>query len=136
MAENKEAISKAPVGRVTRVPVSQRNVLTVKGKDPNYVYRVVNDVDDRVAQFLEGGYELVDKVSTGVGDPRASQGTAIGSKQEVSVGQGIKAKVMRIKREWYEEDQDRKQKFVDQQEASIREKALDGNYGKLDITRD
>ena len=135
MAE-KEAISKAPVGRVTRVPVSQRNVLTVKGKDPNYVYRVVNDVDDRVAQFLEGGYELVDKASTGVGDPRTSQGTAIGSKQEVSVGQGVKAKVMRIKREWFDEDQDRKQKFVDQQEASIREKALDGNYGKLDITRD
>lgn len=135
MAE-KEAISKAPVGRVTRVPVSQRNVLTVKGKDPNYVYRVVNDVDDRVAQFLEGGYELVDKATTGVGDLRVSQGTAIGSKQEVSVGQGIKAKVMRIKKEWFDEDQQRKQKFVDQQEASIREKALDGNYGKLDITRD
>jgi hypothetical protein len=135
MAE-KEAISKAPVGRVTRVPVGQRNILTVKGKDPNYVYRVVNDVDDRVAQFLEGGYEIVDKDSTGVGDARASQGTAVGSKQHFSVGQGTKAFVMRIKREFYEEDQATKQQFVDRQEAATKEKALDGNYGKLDITRD
>ena len=135
MAE-KEAISKAPESRVTRVPVSQRNILTVKGKDPAYEYRVVNDVDDRIAQFLEGGYELVDKASTGVGDSRVSQGTAVGSKQELSVGQGVKAKIMRIKKEWFQEDQNRKQKFVDQQEASIKEKALDGNYGTLDIKRE
>lgn len=135
MAE-KEAISKAPVGRVTRVPVSQRNILTVKGKDPNYVYRVVNDVDDRIAQFMEGGYEIVEREQTEVGDKRVSQGTAVGSKQQMSVGQGTKAYVMRIKREWYDEDQARKQEFVNRQEASIKEKALDGNYGKLEITRD
>lgn len=132
----KEAISKAPVGRVTRVPVSQRNVLTVKGKDPNYVYRVVNDQDDRIAQFLEGGYELVEKETTDVGDKRVSQGTAVGSKQHLSVGQGTKAYVMRIKKEFYDEDQAVKQGFVTKQEASVKEKALDGNYGKLDITRD
>ena len=135
MAE-KEAISKAPVGRVTRTPVSQRNVLTVKGKDPNYVYRVVNDVDDRVAQFLEGGYELVENETHDVGDKRVSQGTSIGSKKIFSVGQGVKGHLMRIRKEWYEEDQNRKQQFVDKQEASIKEKALDGNYGKLEITRD
>lgn len=132
----KEAISKAPAGRVTRVPVSQRNILTVKGKDPNYEYRVVNDVDDRVAQFVEGGYELVENESHDVGDKRVSQGTSVGSKKVFSVGQGTKAYLMRIKKEWYEEDQARKQGFVNQQESSIKEKALDGNYGKLDITRD
>lgn len=135
MAE-KEAISKAPAGRVTRVPVSQRNILTVRGKDPNYVYRVVNDTEDRIAQFLEGGYELVDKNSHGVGDTRVSQGTAVGSKTEFSVGQGTKGKLMRIRRELYEEDQLAKQRFVNLQEASIKEKALDGNYGKLEVTRD
>lgn len=135
MAE-KEAISKAPAGRVTRVPVSQRNVLTVKGKDPNYVYRVVNDVDDRIAQFIEGGYELVDDNSTDVGDKRVSQGTSVGSKKIFSVGQGTKGYLMRIPKELYEEDQAAKQRFVSQQEASIKEKALDGNYGKLEVTRD
>ncbi len=132
----KEAISKAPAGRVTRTPVSQRNILTVKGKDPNYEYRVVNDIDDRVAQFVEGGYELVDNESHDVGDKRVSQGTSVGSKKMFSVGQGTKAYLMRIKKEWYDEDQARKQKFVNQQEASIKEKALDGNYGSLEIKRD
>ena len=132
----KEAISKAPVSRVTRVPVSQRNILTVKGKDPNYVYRVVNDVDDRVAQFLEGGYELVDKATHDVGDKRVSQDTSVGSKKVFSVGQGIKGHLMRIPRELYDEDQAAKQGFVNKQEASIKEKALDGTYGKLEISRD
>jgi len=135
MAE-KEAISKAPAGRVTRVPVSQRNVLTVKGKDPAYEYRVVNDVDDRIAQFLEGGYELVDKDSHDVGDKRVSQGTSVGSKKVFSVGQGIKGHLMRIPKDLYEMDQAAKQGFVNRQEASIKEKALDGNYGKLEISRD
>ena len=132
----KEAISKAPASRVTRVPVSSRNILTVKGKDPNYEYRVVNDTDDRIAQFLEGGYELVEDESTDVGDKRLSQGTSVGSKKIFSVGQGTKGYLMRIRKEWYEEDQAKKQGFVNQQEASIKEKALDGNYGKLEITRD
>jgi hypothetical protein len=132
----KEAISKAPVSRVTRVPVSQRNILTVKGKDPNYEYRVVNDTEDRIAQFLDGGYELVDKASVDVGDKRVSQGTSVGSKKVFSVGQGVKGHLMRIPRELYEEDQRNKQAFVNLQEASIKEKALDGNYGTLDIKRD
>lgn len=135
MAE-KEAISKAPVGRVTRTPVGQRNILTVKGKDPNYEYRIVNDVEDRIAQFQEAGYELVPDDAVDVGDKRVSQGTSVGSKKVFSVGQGTKAYVMRIKKEWYEEDQRAKQRRVDAQESSIREKALDGTYGKLDITRD
>lgn len=132
----KEAISKAPAGRVTRVPVSQRNILTVKGKDPAYEYRVVNDIDDRVAQFIEGGYEVCDNEPHDVGDKRVSQGTSVGSKKMFSVGQGTKAYLMRIKKEWYQEDQTRKQGFVNQQEASIKEKALDGNYGSIEIKRD
>ena len=132
----KEAISKAPAGRVTRVPVGQRHKLTVKGKDPAYEYRVVNDVDDRVAQFLDGGYEIVDKDTHDVGDKRISVGSVVGSKQIFSVGQGTKGYLMRIRKELYDEDQAAKQAFVTKQEASIKEQALDGNYGKLEIKRD
>ena len=132
----KEAISKAPVSRVTRVPVGQRHKLTVKGKDPAYEYRVVNDVDDRIAQFLEGGYEIVDKDTHDVGDKRVSSGSAVGSKQVFSVGLGTKGYLMRIPKELYQEDQAAKQAFVNKQEASIKEQALDGNYGKLDLKRD
>jgi len=124
------------VGRVTRTPVGSRNILTVKGKDPNYEYRIVNDTDDRITQLQEAGYELVSDDAVDVGDKRVSQGTSVGSKKVFSVGQGIKAYVMRIKKEWYEEDQASKQRRVDAQESSIKEKALDGTYGKLDILRD
>lgn len=132
----KEAISKAPEGRVTRTPVSQRHVLTVKGKDPNYVYRIVNDTDDRITQFQEGGYELVQDETVKVGDSRVSSGTPVGTTKNLSVGRGTKAYVMRIKREWYDEDQAKKQDYVDAQEAATKKKALDGTYGNIDLKRD
>ena len=133
--ENKEAIAKAPRGRTRRTPVGQRNVLTVTGKDPNYVYRIVNDSGDRIQEFLEAGYEMVEAGSVRVGDKRVNTASAEGSVSQISVGQGQKAFVMRIKKEWYEEDQEAKQVRVDQLEATIKDKALDGTYGKLEITR-
>jgi len=135
MTIDKEAISKVPSGRVTRIPVSQRNVLTVKGKDPNYVYRIVNDQDDRITQFQDAGYEIVQKDTVAVGDKRASSGSSLGSIATMSVDRGQKAYLMRIPKEFYIEDQALKQRTVDAQEASIKEKALDGTYGKLEISR-
>lgn len=135
MNQEKEAISKAPSGRVSRTPVGGRNILTVKGKDPNYVYRIVNDVDDRIAQFQEGGYEVVGDETVKVGDKRVAIPSAEGSAKQLSVGQGTKAYLMRIKKDWYIEDQQAKQRFVNEQENATKEKALDGTYGKLEISR-
>lgn len=131
----KEAIAKAPAGRVTRTPVGQRNILTVRGKDPNYEYRIVNDVEDRITQFQEAGYEIVSDESVQVGDKRVSAASSIGSAKQLSVGGGTKAYVMRIRKDWYEEDQATKLRQVAAQEDSIKAKALDGNYGKLEISR-
>lgn len=133
---DKESIAKAPSGRVTRSPVGQRNILTVKGKDPNFVYRVVNDVDDRVSQFQEAGYELVSDEAVQVGDKRVNAASSLGSHKRLSVGQGTKAVVMRIKRDWYEEDQAAKLATVADTENATREKALSGTYGDLKISRD
>ena len=71
--------SKAPSGRVSRTPVGTRNILTVKGKDPNYVYRHVNDIDDRISMFQEAGYELVQDESVVVGDKRVNAASSLGS---------------------------------------------------------
>jgi hypothetical protein len=131
--ENKELISKAPSGRVKRTPVSGRNRLTVQGKDPNYVYRIVNDEEDRIARFQEGGYELLQDEAVKVGDKRANQTSSEGSVKQLSVGGGKKAFVMRIRRDWYEEDQKAKQAQVDALEATTKKKALDGRYGTLTI---
>jgi len=135
MSDNKEAIAKAPRGRVQRTPVGTRNILTVAGKDPGYVYRIINDSGDRVQEFMDAGYELVEADSVRVGDKRVNSAAAEGSKAQLSVGQGQKAFVVRIKKEWYEEDQAAKQVHVNKLEEATKAKALDGTYGKLEITR-
>ena len=136
MSNVKEAIAKAPSGRPQRVPVGTRNILTVAGKDANYAYRIINDSGDRVQEFMDAGYELVEASSVRVGDKRVNSGSSEGSKAQLSVGQGQKAFVVRIKKEWYEEDQRMKQRRVDELEQATKAKALDGTYGKLEITRD
>lgn len=132
----KDALSKEPSGRPQRTPVGQRNILTVKGKDPNYHYRIVNDIDDRIAQYKEAGYEIVLDNAVSVGDKRVNAASAVGSGKQLSVGQGTKAYVMRIPKDWYNEDQTTKLAQVAAVEQATREKALDGTYGELKLSRD
>lgn len=129
----KETIAKAPSGRTTRTPIGRRNILTVRGKEDGYSYRIVNDIDDRVQTFLDAGYELVPNSDVKIGDKRVESTSAVGTIAPISVGGGQKAYVMRQKDEYYKEDQDAKQRQVKAIEAQTREKALDGNYGTLDI---
>lgn len=126
--------------RAKRTPVTERQVLVVRGKEPGYVYRIVNDVGDRVAQFQENGYELVEDRDVKVGDRRVNQAKAEGTKAQVSVGTDlrgnpIKAYVMRQKQEWYDEDQAAKQEQVNQLEQATKQQATSGTYGKLEITK-
>ena len=71
-----------------------------------------------------------------MGEKRVNKSSAEGSVSQLSVGQGQKAYVVRIKKEWYDEDQRLKQVRVNELEAATRNKALDGTYGKLELTRD
>lgn len=131
----REAIAKSPSGRVRRTPIAERNVLSVKGKDPNFHYRIVNDTGDRIQQFKDAGYELVDAKDVIIGDKRVSQPTAEGSNAQASVGGGLKAFVMRIPKEWNDEDNAAKQARIDALENSMKENAKNGNYGNIDIGR-
>ena len=131
----KEAIAKAPERRVRRTPVGRRNVLTLTGKEPGYEYRYVNDIGDRVQQFLDAGYELVEAKNVQIGDSRIGRPSAEGSNAQASVGNGVKAFAMRIREDWYAEDQAAKQAHVKAIEDATKEKALDGTYGKLEISR-
>lgn len=113
-----------------------RNVLTVEGQDPNYNYRVVNDVGDRVAQLQDLGYEIVTDKNIKVGDRRVAIPTAEGSPVKVSVGQGTQAYVMRIKKEYREEDRKAKEDNINQLEANMKSEARQfADYGKFEITR-
>ena len=122
--------------RTKRTPVNGRNVLTVTGKEPGYVYRVVNMTGDRVNQFLDAGYELVDSKDVRVGDRRVDAATPEGSQAQVVVnkGDGQKAVVMRIKQEWYDEDQKLKAEEVKKLEQSITQNlAGKADYGQVKI---
>ena len=134
--ENKEAIAKSPSGRVRRTPVGARNVLTVGGKDPNYEYRIVNDEGDRIEQFKAAGYDVVSGSDVTVGDRRINKASAEGSAATVSVGGGVKAVVMRIRKDWYLEDQQAKAEQIAATEAATKTDALNGSdYGKFTIDR-
>lgn len=133
--DTKENISKAPSGRVRRSPLARRNVLTVTGKEDGYEYRIVNDTEDRVAEFAERGYEPVSANKIQVGDKRVSKASPEGSVMTMSVGGGKKAVVMRIRKDWYDEDQKAKQDYVAETERATQQEALNGTYGKVEISR-
>ena len=133
MTQTKEAIAKEPKQRVRRTALSRRNVLTVEGKEPGFVYRVVNDTEDRVAEFQAMGYDVVNSSDVRVGDKRVDKAATEGSVKRISVGQGKYGVVMRQKDEFYQEDQQVKLEYIAETERATKEKALNGtDYGKLE----
>lgn len=127
---------KAPRGRVKRQPIRARGRLNVNGKDENYVYRFVNDVGDRIQMFQEAGYELVSKQDHKIVDNRLDIAIPDGTNAMVSVGvknngDAQRAYLMRIRREWYEEDQAEKQKDIKAVQEQIKNPNIDGAYGKI-----
>ena len=119
--------------RTKRVPVGgPRNILTVANKDPNYVYRFVLDTPGRLEAFKEGGYEVVTK-DMEVGDSAVDKGSQLGS--AVTYVKGTQTLVlMRILREWYDEDQAAKQEEIDALEATMKDPGA-ADYGKVSIGR-
>lgn len=127
--------------RTRRTPITGfRNKLTVQGQEPGYQYRIVNDDGDRIRMMEEVGYELVTDKSIKVGDKRVAVPAAEGSPVKVAVGKGENgspqyAYVMRIKKEWFEEDQKAKQASIDEAEKQMKRNArANADYGKIEIS--
>lgn len=114
---------RAPSGRVSRQPVGLRNRLAGVTKEPGYVYRYVNDEDDRVAICEAAGYEFVDNSAINLNSHRRLNEPAVeGAKALVSVGGGKKAFLMRIREDWYKEDQNAKLKQVRETQEAMKYK--------------
>lgn len=128
-------MAKPETTRTRRTPINgTRNRLNVRGQEEGYVYRIVNDIDDRIQSLQEMGYEIVTDKGVTVGDKRIANPTQEGSPIKVSVGQGIQAYVMRQKKEFFDEDQLAKAERVNELENSMKRDAKDaGFYGKLKI---
>ena len=123
------------VKRPQRTPLANRSILGVKGKEPGYVYRIVNDIGDRVATFQEQGYEIVSDSSVTIGDRRVGIATHDGSPVQVSVGQGVQGYLMRQKDEYYKEDQEYKEQKLQELEQSMKKQSAQ-DYGDIKIKRD
>lgn len=120
--------------RVQRKPLFQRGPQSIMGdKDPNYHYRFVNDTGSRIANFQAAGYEFVTDESLVVGDNRVVDASDLGSGKRVISNDGTVSYLMRIKKEWYDEDQATKAEHIAEQEKAMKQDATQGMYGKLDI---
>lgn len=125
----------AKIQRKERIPVNgNRDILTVSEhlKDPNYEYRFVLDAPGRLTKFDQAGWEIVKDEKVQVGQVAVDSGSRIGSAVTVSRG-GQVLVLMRILKEWYDEDQLAKQGKVDALEQhmqrEMRAGRIDGNPG-------
>jgi len=117
--------------RPTRRPLHERGPQKIVGdRDPNFEYRFVNDSGGRLQILQEAGYELVKDDSISVGDGRITA-SDLGSVKGVISNDGSKAYLMRIKKEFYEEDQKAKQDRINEQENAMKKEASSGMYGSI-----
>ncbi len=124
--------------RPTRIPVgSARDILTVQGKDPNYVYRWVLDDPKRpgrLQRFKDGGYEVVTDANE-IGQNTVDRGKKLGSAITRPDG-GSTLVLMRIVKEWYDEDQEAKADSIDALEKTTQVGSEElGQYGEVSVRR-
>ena len=131
-----------PVRGATRIPVaSNRAPLSYRGLDKeNFSYRWVSDRDERIAMFLEAGYEFTKPTSQKiVGDPQVDS-TSIVDRVKKSKG-GTTQFLMQLPIKLYDEDQKAKQREVDEIEDSMRRPGTgkivgsDIDFGSIALTR-
>jgi hypothetical protein len=116
----------------------RRDVLVVRNKEPGFVYRVVNANDaadmQRIEDLKEIGYEFVSNPTTA--DPTANTAGSVGTSSKIATGGGTFGYVMRIRKEYYDEDQAAKQREVRATELATMDKAThkEVDFGSVAIT--
>ena len=134
MNERDKALESARPDRSERkrVPMHKRNLISFN-TDPDYSYRLFNDKDGRLQRALEGGWELVESEAN-IGDPMVGKAKKLGKHVSMPVGNDTMGYLMRIKKEWYEDDQKEKQKLVDATESAMKPNKARNEYGEGLVT--
>ena len=136
MTEDKKTTEVKKEQSRKRVPLGTRNVLTAP-KKPGFVRRYVNDKRDRIQQFKDAGYSIVEE-DVQVGDPKIGKASQLGSNVETQVGGGQRAVLMEIPEEYYVEDQKRVQSKITQTEKEIQRNSKtsgqDGLSGQVKLS--
>jgi len=125
-----------PVHKTRTAVASNRAPLTYRGLDrENFEPRFVLDKDDRIAMFLEAGYEFVKPNGSSVGEKTVETSSGLDSRVSKSTG-GRKLYLMQLPMKFYKEDQLAKQKQIDEMEQSMRPRkgeSAEADYGKVEI---
>lgn len=119
--EGREVTRSETAGRPARVPIGSANKLEFEGKDPNYMYRVVNDVPGRLNMYIQAGYEYCTNEQR-VADKGVAEGESVDTRICVNSGRGVKSYLMRIKKEYYDEDQAKKIDKIKRSEEQMKNK--------------
>ena len=125
-------MSPAPKNRPKRTPLGARNRLSfpISEKDRSeYEYRVINDQDDRLARAQEAGYEFVQSDQK-LGDMRVAEADMLGANVAKPVGGGTVGYLMRIKKEYYDEDQQAKEAKLQELEKAMKPNKAASQYGE------
>lgn len=134
MSQAKEARKEE---RKQRIPFGARRLkLEVGGKIPGYVLRWIDDKPGRIQAALDGGYEYVTRKEAqehglSVGQGAIHEGNSdlndkVSKVTWKSQG-GIRGFLMKIKQEWYDEDQLSKEQVNLRVDESIRMGSPGGN---------
>ncbi len=124
-----------------RIPVSSsRAPLVVRGFDhENFMGRWVIDVDDRLARFLDGGWEFVTKdMIESAGESTVDSSKGSDTRLTKPAGRGLTLYLMRIPKEYWEADQKEKQREIDRTERAMNspgQGTVDSevDYGEISI---
>ncbi len=128
-AKNRPTEQRAERTRRPFLEDESADILTVEGKDPNYVYRWVNDQRGRVQRLIDAGYDVV------TDEHKIAATLDSGSINTITVNRahGDKGVLMRILKDWYEEDAEKRAKNIADTEAMFldQQREEDGRYGTL-----
>ena len=86
---------------------------------------------EKLNKYGEAGWELVDEASLVVGDSRVKDVSDISSARQVTSDDGTVSFLMKIKKEYYEEDQASKRAINEEQERALQTDASSMGYGTL-----
>ncbi len=129
-------MSRVQEKRTVRKSLVQRGPQSIAGeKDQNFHYRFVNDTGSRIANFQAAGYEIVKDDELVVGDSRVFDPSDLGSAKKVTSNDGTVSYLMRIKKDWFNEDQAEKAKLINETERAMKTQSS-SDYGSLKLSSD
>ena len=124
--------------RVRRQPVGTRERIRIRvPQEDGYVYRLANkanDGGDRVENLLDLGYEIVPEVKR-ENDRRVDDASPLSAASGINLGNGDRGVMMRIKREYWEEDQLAKHAKQESLEQTMKDSVKQAaDYGGFSVT--